>query len=181
MDAPNGGISIHAPAKGATQARRGQGELCRHFNPRSREGSDPAGNCPTCRPRDFNPRSREGSDSGLTTQSQSAVHFNPRSREGSDTFRRERRIACCISIHAPAKGATFSCAAQSAVAFISIHAPAKGATAVRPLTLSAMCYFNPRSREGSDSRLSHSSSSNLAFQSTLPRRERRISLYALRL
>ena len=33
---------------------------------------------------------------------------------------------------------------------ISIHAPAKGATALRRPTLSAMCYFNPRSREGSD-------------------------------
>ena len=99
-------ISIHAPAKGATNP-------CWHFpyhqdfNPRSREGSDRVGqnagqhqeisiHAPAkgatekarkarARKHNFNPRSREGSDdcSSVTVNSQS-VHFNPRSREGSD-------------------------------------------------------------------------------------------------
>ena len=33
-------ISIHAPAKGATRSTRRPGMHRRHFNPRSREGSD---------------------------------------------------------------------------------------------------------------------------------------------
>ena len=35
-------ISIHAPAKGATQQKQGKDWLDMHFNPRSREGSDVA-------------------------------------------------------------------------------------------------------------------------------------------
>ena len=33
-------ISIHAPAKGATECRLGEIERYHYFNPRSREGSD---------------------------------------------------------------------------------------------------------------------------------------------
>ncbi len=33
-------ISIHAPAKGATHARKARARKARNFNPRSREGSD---------------------------------------------------------------------------------------------------------------------------------------------
>ena len=78
------GISIHAPARGATKRRRGR----------------------TCRSTDFNPRSREGSDekeAQMIRDYQISIHapargatvynrrlfrllrnFNPRSREGSD-------------------------------------------------------------------------------------------------
>ena len=58
-------ISIHAPAKGATQAA---GRLQRIHA-------------------DFNPRSREGSDGTLAvTQFPTIIDFNPRSREGSDSI-----------------------------------------------------------------------------------------------
>ena len=99
----------------------------------------------------FNPRSREGSDDVLVEPSTARRHFNPRSREGSDPGgpwpqaaleefqstlpRRERQkilIVCEALFH------------------ISIHAPAKGATyAIRSAT-AATANFNPRSREGSD-------------------------------
>ena len=57
-----GGISIHAPVKGATRAIY-DGLRCQtDFNPRSREGSDVVF-CPRPTPcHYFNPRSREGSD-----------------------------------------------------------------------------------------------------------------------
>ena len=72
--------------------------------------------------------------------------------------RRERQAAVqldhlqgvLISIHAPAKGATSVRCAGCPVRCISIHAPAKGATPNAPLVIS----------------------SSVAFQSTLPRRER---------
>ena len=57
---------------------------------------------------DFNPRSREGSDAGRNARSWKPNDFNPRSREGSDLGQSlEYDDGWYISIHAPAKGATF--------------------------------------------------------------------------
>ena len=56
----------------------------------------------------------------------------------------------CISIHAPAKGATYLQGHMRLLHLISIHAPAKGATAMRQRDRGKTGYFNPRSREGSD-------------------------------
>ena len=55
-----------------------------------------------------------------------------------------------ISIHAPAKGATFRMAYGINLFEISIHAPAKGATIFFARQSFIIFYFNPRSREGSD-------------------------------
>ena len=61
-----------------------------HFNPRSREGSDPHFlNNRTTLP-DFNPRSREGSDIIGKHGKDICWHFNPRSREGSDAYKLTR-------------------------------------------------------------------------------------------
>ncbi len=100
-----------------------------------------------------------------------------------------------ISIHAPAKGATIRASRRPGCARISIHAPAKGATVgpklsgrgglfqstfprrERPRTYEkpfpVSTYFNPRSREGSDSLVPNRIYCTSSFQSTLPRRERR--------
>ena len=55
-------ISIHAPAKGATLRPQQNVSCFQHFNPRSREGSDVPALLRSCLIQDFNPRSREGSD-----------------------------------------------------------------------------------------------------------------------
>ena len=122
-------------------------------------------------------------------------HFNPRSREGSDsTLCGGNLFLICISIHAPAKGATrelrdadeWEVLFQSTLPrrerlerklhnkqtdIISIHAPAKGATS-RPTSISSTAAFQstlPRRER----RITSSFSSHRArFQSTLPRRER---------
>ena len=57
---------------------------------------------------------------------------------------------------------------------ISIHAPAKGATSASPVGYHPESYFNPRSREGSDTGPRNISRPMSTFQSTLPRRERRL-------
>ena len=67
-----------------------------------------------------------------------------------------RQLFSQISIHAPAKGATESLKCESIGLLISIHAPAKGAT---------MKSVSP--------------GSPIRFQSTLPRRERPLSVDAL--
>ena len=55
-------ISIHAPARGATQIRLRQHGHIADFNPRSREGSDSDDLAKDTSNDNFNPRSREGSD-----------------------------------------------------------------------------------------------------------------------
>ena len=77
-------ISIHAPAKGATNM-----QVMTILN------SD-----------DFNLRSREGSDVVIIFSFLCFTYFNPRSREGSDLYTVHRQNTGYISIHAPAKGAT---------------------------------------------------------------------------
>ena len=102
-------ISIHAPAKGATIIL-GTVYLIMF---------------------DFNPRSREGSDVQRMCQIGFSFYFNPRSREGSDLDFTSRTLSRPISIHAPAKGATYSAKYIGSTQSISIHAPAKGATLLR--------------------------------------------------
>ena len=73
-----------------------------------------------------------------------------------------------ISIHAPVKGATWPLPKNTASLKISIHAPVKGATLCWLLLRSWTGHFNPRSREGSDSRAPLLPDAAPAFQSTLP-------------
>ena len=122
-------VSIHAPARGATSLQITEKEDIRCFNPRTREGCDPV----------------------FLLIKFKVVSFNPRTREGCDRscpFRLHRPQN--VSIHAPARGATEG--AQKIVVYgpVSIHAPARGATRglwSLPLPLER---FNPRTREGCD-------------------------------
>ena len=147
-------ISIHAPAKGATFSRyfpciplaQFQSTLPRRERPSSMFDIISCGH--------FNPRSREGSDLNAAVKSSgSNFNFNPRSREGSDNDAIVTIFNFYISIHAPAKGATWATSGQGRPTsfqstlprrerhtsdfrgcmrlLISIHAPAKGATVTR--------------------------------------------------
>ena len=78
-------ISIHAPAKGATNTTVQTWIAFSDFNPRSREGSDHHEHRYNTHDSYFNPRSREGSDLGYLAMEMRSIF---------------------ISIHAPAKGAT---------------------------------------------------------------------------
>ncbi len=122
-------VSIHAPARGATNIQAGKtlegkfqstpprgGRRCyffnatrQHsgFNPRPRAGGDSTlGMKPTttfC----FNPRPRAGGDTGSAGSATTMTGFNPRPRAGGDG------VVCGplqdtidVSIHAPARGAT---------------------------------------------------------------------------
>ena len=121
------------------------------FNPRSREGSDDYIFLTVdCNHASFNPRSREGSDLNRYGIVPYLSCFNPRSREGSDNSDGFLYTSHNVSIHAPAKGATDDVCFCCQIICVSIHAPAKGAT----MTSSPGFVI-------------------VAFQSTLPRRERR--------
>ena len=83
------------------------------------------------------------------------MYFNPRSHEGSDAVPAiVYSVLLHISIHAPTRGATMCYKHLHKFKEISIHAPTRGATQTRPVYYYVM----------------------LAFQSTLPRGERRVLL-----
>ena len=89
------GISIHAPAKGATGSIDTALTTGSNFNPRSREGSDKILAKSHHRGTYFNPRSREGSDTVCRLYFPPSLYFNPRSREGSDSKDKQK---ICISL-----------------------------------------------------------------------------------
>ncbi len=79
------GVSIHAPARGATRNCFFILYLTYCFNPRTREGCDDQ---PESEPdilKSFNPRTREGCDDILRRETSGIPGFNPRTREGCDT------------------------------------------------------------------------------------------------
>ena len=106
-------VSIHAPARGATQGLPGIGQRFAGFNPRPRAGGDAA-----------EPHAVQAA----------TWSFNPRPRAGGDAVPRMlARPARRVSIHAPARGATHCPAgAPKRPVRVSIHAPARGATSRRP-------------------------------------------------
>ena len=150
------GISIHAPAKGATISEFQQARDSGNFNPRSREGSDTSFVMLTCILLRFQ-----------STLPRRERHFAVMfwvfwSGFQSTLPRRERHLA-------------FGLPPQSKI--ISIHAPAKGATCPKPRLMRCPIYFNPRSREGSDAISQLTTMVEELFQSTLPRRERRRTVW----
>ena len=98
-------ISIHAPARGATSAKRAitAGRLFQSTLPRGERRT--RSKSMSCHGH-FNPRSREGSDNMCKMVLYDVFNFNPRSREGSDNILQYAQHSKKISIHAPARGAT---------------------------------------------------------------------------
>ena len=122
-------ISIHAPAKGATPAKHLGCFFLRHFNPRSREGSD-------------------NHTGGVLVLGIISIHAPAK---GATVLFCSLMISPFgISIHAPAKGATCGVPVRSAGVTFQSTLPR------RERHLNGLDhyikeeYFNPRSREGSD-------------------------------
>ena len=105
-DRAAGGVSIHAPARGATSRGRGRPPARCGFNSRAREGRDLFLPGARHRGRCFNSRAREGRDTKTGIPRRSPRCFNSRAREGRDGRRAERGRCGLVSIHAPARGAT---------------------------------------------------------------------------
>ena len=148
-------------------------------------------------PIDFNPRSREGSDSGRRLRNTASGGFQStlprRERQEPEEIqaevmqfqstlpRRERpptgRGCGCsnqISIHAPAKGATEVSYVIPVNPPISIHAPAKGATIQYFFRLGIKEISIHAPAKGATVLSIQTITDLTQFQSTLPRRERRL-------
>ena len=82
-------ISIHAPAKGATVILSRLMQARGNFNPRTREGCDINDSCEVISDTYFNPRTREGCDRVVIHQIKGKRYFNPRTREGCDQLQQQ--------------------------------------------------------------------------------------------
>ena len=176
-----GDVSIHAPTKGATTEA---GRLCVHgngFNPRSHEGSDNIRSRSAALSLCFKPRSHEGSDmqkTQLDADTREDIIFTSVSSLAPSYGAHNSPPARCgnryVSIHAPTKGATAPAALIPGEKHVSIHAPTKGAT----IYSDSMCLIITVSIHAPTK---GATVCNLLcmwyitkFQSTLPRRERRV-------
>ena len=185
--------------EGSDYTDKHNGYMEYNFNPRSREGSDTVQPVSLKVSTHFNPRSREGSDpsarrtvaSGLLFQStlprrERQQHFSR--IQDQDLFqstlpRRERRRSQApapkqyrISIHAPAKGATSNTKGCGVSTIrISIHAPAKGATKMGKYEYIGKRISIHAPAKGATYQKQRDKQIGGVFQSTLPRRERRLA------
>ncbi len=191
-------VSIHAPAWGATSAHSlysHRPEAFQSTHPRGvRHGKSLTVSGTTlC----FNPRTRVGCDAWRIRTASTKLCFNPRTRVGCDAANSIKgldealfqsthprgvrrgtpcalRFPICVSIHAPAWGATgptdgplggrdgfnprtrVGCDSHQrwwlcSCDVVSIHAPAWGATVLRIKQRLMLARFNPRTRVGCDS------------------------------
>ena len=147
-------ISIHAPAKGATSTPGTAPGRDSHFNPRSREGSD------TARPRPRICSLLFQSTLPRRERPQTGVDQYQRNEFQSTLPRRERRTV-----------------SYSITTIINFNPRSReGSDVCLAADNGRLHHFNPRSREGSDNAVVTRKIWVQAFQSTLPRRERRCRL-----
>ena len=144
-------ISIHAPARGATEGP----EVFERFKAISihapARGATTSTNDKRGADHDFNPRSRAGSDHRYRLSLAGRQHFNPRSRAGSDLPASVLWIAGSSFQSTLPRGERLPLPpAGLAPGDISIHAPARGATGAPRRSPLPDVNFNPRSRAGSD-------------------------------
>ena len=78
------------------------------------------------------------------------MHFNPRSREGSDRATAGSNNSSSISIHAPARGATWMALSTGHGSSNFNPRSREGSDHAISAISQTIPYFNPRSREGSD-------------------------------
>ena len=100
-------VSIHAPARGATQDPLQVQKVMLRFNPRARTGRDRAAAAGISElPMVSIHAPARGATAPIAPISAKAACFNPRARTGRDQFRPLEIGLEIVSIHAPARGAT---------------------------------------------------------------------------
>ena len=121
------GVSIHAPARGATVSLPAMSPGTPSFNSRARKGRDHSPGVPGPAP----------------------VRFNSRARKGRDICDTNTLCQFAVSIHAPARGATPSPSASSGPT--SFNSRARKGRDNQPQTpLRRLSCFNSRARKGRD-------------------------------
>ena len=148
-----------------------QGQKCSllRFNSRTREGCDTPSLHQLRRLRCFNSRTREGCDYTIIRYICIIFGFNSRTREGCDVSHRKRYQGGGVSIHAPARGATFTLTAKPHE-HLRFNSRTREGCDVRHLGRQGdQGGFNSRTREGCDALLPSRSRGLRLFQFTHPR------------
>ena len=178
-------VSIHAPARGATNIIRARFGV-ESFNPRARAGRDKGQIMKrlselfqSTRPRGARQRlgyrfiwrlvSIHAPARGATVHRWLSGYyesFNPRARAGRDEIDQSTSATLTFQSTRP-RGARLADFFDGLFTVVSIHAPARGAT-IAQLSGRARRSFNPRARAGRD-RLYRATRSWMTFQSTRPR------------
>ncbi len=119
-------VSIHAPARGATELSTGYPQVIHSFNPRPRTGGD-ACNCHLFDMLDcFNPRPRTGGDLMFVAFLFARLCFNPRPRTGGDSIRICIRILLLCFNPRPRTGGDISSSLGSTQANLFQSTPPHG-------------------------------------------------------
>ncbi len=195
-------VSIHAPARGATDgSARLEDDVAKIVSTTARAGRDrPLGTTIPTGASGFNPRARAGRDTSSSLASSAlpsdvSIHapargatrqswpksrrldrFNPRARAGRDTVQVDATSSAAhVSIHAPARGATDLLTLQLVRHYsVSIHAPARGATTMFASSCAASSAVSIHApARGATLRSQLRLLAARAFQSTRPRGARR--------
>ena len=149
---PDGPVSIHAPARGATHGPRPVDWLHTGFNPRSREGSDRDGvfNRLVVRAVSIHAPARGATIVGLPWITLMLLFQStlPRGERLGDRLR--LRMAAEFQSTLPRGERPWRDWRVGPRTAVSIHAPARGATPKSATAERPPRRFNPRSREGSD-------------------------------
>ena len=166
-----GRVSIHAPARGATEVSRTSMSLRTGFNSRARKGRDntaigskralvvsihaPARGATTCFQSDptrfagFNSRARKGRDRDGVFTVPAQEGFNSRARKGRDSRLTLNARLPDVSIHAPARGATSADGIRLRLGPFQFTRP-QGARHYRYRHIASYLCFNSRARKGRD-------------------------------
>ena len=138
------------------------------FNPRTRTGCDEGVDICWVEEARFNPRTRTGCDITISMRIVSKSCFNPRTRTGCDSAGALAKVIECVSIHAPARGATYG--QQARLSRTSSFNPRTrtGCDIQRPAKQCGFYRFNPRTRTGCDSPKIVITTNYTMFQSTHP-------------
>ena len=142
------GVSIHAPARGATQnLMPSPGTPAVSIHAPARGATAQVSDTPPELSFQFTRPRGARRDKERPDDLDQAFQFT-RPRGARQDFRKIPRVFG-VSIHAPARGATFCAQSDWISSMVSIHAPARGAT-YKAANLGDRQSFNSRAREGRD-------------------------------
>ena len=169
-------VSIHAPAKGATGRVSTSRRSAPRFDPRPREGGDPRTSSGCATACSFDPRPREGGDMPCAPRSSGCGLFRSTPpRRGRRASASSRRPSARFRSTPPRRGRLRDPETGALTRDVSIHAPAKGATFGTRSRGRQSNRFDPRPREGGDLLpVMKFGKHKGMFRSTPPRRGRRI-------
>ena len=161
-------VSIHAPARGATVAEFALA-IVSLFQSTRPQGARLLDEMDIAIEQLFQSTRPQGARRSESPSSPAPTRFNPRARKGRDVSGLDdMRLSFLVSIHAPARGATRACAPGTALPLRFQSTRPQGARRCVQQRAACISCFNPRARKGRDLPLPVITLVLFLFQSTRP-------------